>query len=276
MQAIDRVIRLAKEEVGYLEKASAYDLDSKYANPGTANYTKYARDVDKAGLLNGMKQGYPWCTVFVIWLMLKAFGAETAKQMLFLPDKSLAAGCKFAVEYYKAARAYGTEPKLGAQIFFKDAEGVPCHTGIVVDFDDTYVYTVEGNTSGASGVVANGGGVAAKTYRRSYSRIHGYGYPNYDLCKEEVTDMTKEELTALVNESVEKKVREILSGKDTQPSDWAKEELRQAMEAGITDGTRPQGYATRQEVAAMVLRAVKHTGPDLPNAVRESITNNSY
>ena len=41
----------------------------------------------------------------------------------------------------------------------------------------------------------------------------------------------------------------------TQPaSAWAAEELAGAVEAGITDGTRPQGLATRQEVAIMVAR----------------------
>ena len=34
---------------------------------------------------------------------------------------------------------------------------------------------------------------------------------------------------------------------------WAAPILKQAADAGITDGTRPQAFATRQEVAAMVL-----------------------
>jgi peptidoglycan hydrolase-like protein with peptidoglycan-binding domain len=50
----------------------------------------------------------------------------------------------------------------------------------VCDVDKTYVYTIEGNTSSASGVVANGGGVFAKKYRLDYSRIAGYGRPAYD------------------------------------------------------------------------------------------------
>jgi peptidoglycan hydrolase-like protein with peptidoglycan-binding domain len=42
------------------------------------------------------------------------------------------------------------------------------------------VYTVEGNTSSAAGVVANGGAVAKKQYSLSYGRIAGYGRPKYD------------------------------------------------------------------------------------------------
>lgn len=38
-------------------------------------------------------------------------------------------------------------------------------------------------------------------------------------------------------------------------SPWAKDVLDDAVEAGITDGTRPQVFATREEVAAMIWRA---------------------
>ena len=44
-----------KTERGYLEKASAKDLDSKTANAGSNNFTKYARDLYPA------LQGQPWC-----------------------------------------------------------------------------------------------------------------------------------------------------------------------------------------------------------------------
>ena len=40
-------------------------------------------------------------------------------------------------------------------------------------------------------------------------------------------------------------------------SDWAKKEYNKAIKAGITDGTRPQDVATRQEVACMMVRAEK-------------------
>lgn len=67
--------------------------------------------------------------------------------------------------------------------------------------------------------------------------------------KEEI-DMTKAEVVALIDE----RIKAALEGKETTVSDWAKDELAQAVAAGITDGTRPGGYAKREEVAAMVLR----------------------
>ena len=47
----------------------------------------------------------------------------------------------------------------------------------------------------------------------------------------------------------------LLKGADTVPSGWAEDELAEAMAAGITDGSRPRGYATREEAAIMVKRA---------------------
>ena len=47
----------------------------------------------------------------------------------------------------------------------------------------------------------------------------------------------------------------LLKGAYTDPSGWAVDELAEAVAAGITDGTRPRGYATREEAAIMVKRA---------------------
>ena len=69
--------------------------------------------------------------------------------------------------------------------------------------------------------------------------------------KEEI-DMTKAEVIALIDE----RIQAALEGKNTAASDWAKDELARAVAAGITDGTRPGGYAKREEVAAMVLRGI--------------------
>ncbi len=68
--------------------------------------------------------------------------------------------------------------------------------------------------------------------------------------KEEI-NMTKAEVIALIDQ----RIAAALAGKDVPASAWAKDELARAIAAGITDGTRPGGYAKREEVAAMVLRA---------------------
>lgn len=181
---VEKVINAAKSEVGYLEKANSKQLDDKTANAGYNNYTKYARDLDAIGnFYNGKKQGFAYCDVFIDWLFVQAYGVENAKRLLCQPDKSLGAGCQYSMQYYKNKGQLKTSPKIGDQIFFKNSSGEICHTGLVYAVDKDYVYTIEGNTSTAAGVVANGGGVCKKKYQLNYARIAGYGRPNYDASK---------------------------------------------------------------------------------------------
>lgn len=179
-----KVISIAKAEVGYLEKKSNKDLDSKTGNAGDKNYTKYARDMDAIpGYYNGRKQGAAWCDVFVDWCFVQAYGVDDGRALLCQPTKSCGAGCKYSRNYYKSKGRLFDAPQPGDQIFFYPSDGIGgssiSHTGLVVAVDKTYVYTVEGNTSSASGVVANGGCVREKKYKLNYNRIAGYGRPNY-------------------------------------------------------------------------------------------------
>lgn len=194
----EKLISVAKAEVGYLEKASNAKLDSDTANAGKKNWTKYARDLDALGdFYNGRKNGYDWCDVFVDWCFVQAFGKETALKLLEAPLKSCGAGVKFSAQYYKgdlyknAGMFHTSKPQPGDQIFFGTADTWQ-HTGLVVKVDSKYVYTIEGNTSGASGVVANGGGVAEKKYLLTYNRIKGYGRPDWSIVGGKVEEPKKE------------------------------------------------------------------------------------
>ena len=40
-------------------------------------------------------------------------------------------------------------------------------------------------------------------------------------------------------------------------SDWAKVDVTEAKELGISDGTQPQMFATREQVIAMIVRALQ-------------------
>lgn len=189
----DNVIKIALNEVGYLEKKSNSQLDNKTANAGSNNYTKYARDLDNiSGFYNGKKNGFAWCDVFVDWCFVQAFGVDKAKDLLCQPNNSLGAGCGYSARYYKnKGQFYTKNPKRGDQIFFWDSgkSGV-AHTGIVYEVDNSYVYTIEGNTSSSSGVVANGGAVEKKKYSLSYNLIYGYGRPKYDTTEQAPTLQT--------------------------------------------------------------------------------------
>ena len=176
----EKLISLALGEVGYLEKRSPEDMDSKTGNAGSGNWTKYARDLDRVpGFYNGHKNGYPWCDVFVDWCFYKCFGADKAKRLLCQPDYSAGAGCTYSAAYYKAHGQLHATPEPGDQIFF-GSSALSNHTGIVYKTDDSYVYTVEGNTSDGCGVISNGGAVCKKRYPRLSGCIYAYGRPNWD------------------------------------------------------------------------------------------------
>lgn len=83
----------------------------------------------------------------------------------------------------------------------------------------------------------------------------GQGWINLSYTQkitEEEIDMTKAEVQKMIDDSVKK----ALAGADTEVSSWAVKEYDEAKKLGITDGTRPQGYATREQVALMVLRGI--------------------
>lgn len=68
----------------------------------------------------------------------------------------------------------------------------------------------------------------------------------------EVEDLTRDETIKLFDELIEKK----LGGKGLPESPWAKESAEKAKALGITDGTRPQGYTTREQVWKMIVSAL--------------------
>ncbi len=172
MKAAEKLISIAMQEVGYLEKKSNSQLDSKTANAGSNNYTKYARD------LYPSLQGQAWCDMFVDWCFVQAFGQVAARQLI---GGGFSAYTPTSAQYYKnLGRYFKGDPQPGDQIFFKNSQRI-CHTGIVVKATNAKVYTIEGNTSGASGVMANGGGVCQKEYPVNAAGIDGYGRPDWKL-----------------------------------------------------------------------------------------------
>ena len=178
-----KIIQIALSEVGYQEKETNAFLDHDTINAGDENYTKYARDLDAMNFYNGKKNGYAWCDVFVDWCFVAAFGEKDALRLTFQPSFFLlnrGAGCRYSYGYYQDEGRIFAEPEAGDQVFFYAADGETiCHTGLVWAVDDTYVYTVEGNTSPQDGVVENGGAVCKKKYLLTDPRLAGYGRPNY-------------------------------------------------------------------------------------------------
>lgn len=175
-----RLIAIAAAEVGYLEKKSNYNLDNKTANAGGNNWTKYARDLHKAGYYNFNKNGYAWCDVFVDWCFYQLCNrnAVTAQKIIYQTG-DLGAGCTFSMGYYKTAKQFFNTPEVGDQIFFGTGANAS-HTAIVEKITATEVHTIEGNTREEDGVIPNGGGVFRKSYALNDPAIIGYGRPKYE------------------------------------------------------------------------------------------------
>lgn len=238
MMTAAEAVRIAQEEVGYLEKASNKDLDSKTGNPGSGSWTKFARDLWEADphFYQGNKNGIAdWCSIFVAWCVYVAAGRNSTKaQMALCYGGPYGASCTYAAGYYKeAGRFYVDHPQPGDQIFFQRA-GQIVHTGIVESVDPVgAIHTIEGNSGNA---------VRRQAYSPADLRIYGYGRPVYEteaVCP--FTDLKK-------NSFYEKPVREL----------WA---------WGIVKGTtgttfEPGRNITRAEVATLIWRAIKFIKED--------------
>lgn len=184
-QAINKVLNLARSEIGYKEKRSNAYLNDKTANAGGGNWTKYAYDLDAVtDFYNGAKNGWPWCDVFVDWLFYKSFGKDEAMKILCQPAHSMGAGCLYSAGYYKNNGRWSTTPHEGDQIFFSYSPGEVSHTGIVEQVSGNKVITIEGNSSDQ---------VARRSYTIGSSSIYGYGRPRWQYATGPVVDTDESE-----------------------------------------------------------------------------------
>lgn len=239
MSAIDKLIQIANAEVGYLEKSSNSQLDSKTANAGTANYTKYWRDIKPE------YQGQPWCACFVTWCFVNAFGKNNAQKLL-----------KHYPYVYCPTMAnlftLNANPKVGDIVIFKH-NGTFTHTGIVTSVNGDYFTTIEGNTNGGSTIIANGGGVCRKSYYNSNLPGTKFCTPDWSIV-EESEDLTMTQYNEL-KELINKQAAEIADLKninqqlvnvvqttmiydfnDDNMPPWARPAVQAAMDCGAVQG----------------------------------------
>ena len=174
MSTLNGLIQRAKAEEGYVEKASAIGLDSKLANKGSANYTKYSRDINALGL-NGC-QGQAWCCTHQFWLEVQEFGVDKALEHWCMTRKTYVGyNCFATYNAFKAKGRVGMIPKLGAVVIFTFS-----HAGRVIAIDyDRYMFACEeGNTS--SNLADRNGGQVKIKWRSFYdSTIKGFCYIDY-------------------------------------------------------------------------------------------------
>ena len=148
----------------YLEKKTNAYLDDFTKNAGYNNYTKFARDVNSWGQPGCQAQ--PWCAEYQFWKLVKVLGITKALQIMGGGFYN----CVSITNWAKKKGTWHSTPKDGALVIFRDGS----HIGSVRSYSNTHIYTNEGNTSSAAGVIANGGSCRNKRYLRSDPVIDGY------------------------------------------------------------------------------------------------------
>lgn len=189
-----KLIDTAYDELYYLEKASNIDLDGKYDNAGSANYTKYARDCFPE------LQGLAWCCMFVWWCFERTFGKIMARNLVgektakcsIMKQRMLDNGCEAT-----------SDAEVGDLVFFDRGNGIS-HIGIVYSVGDKSFSTIEGNTSQSktlkdvNKVIANGGGVFIRAYNFNNPQINDFVRPKWELLKDNTTQTLKEETKPII------------------------------------------------------------------------------
>ena len=173
MNGSEKLLELAKAQIGYHEKAGAAGLDDPDANAGQNNYTKYSRDVDSWGLMGC--QGQPWCCTYQFWLEAKTFGTEKALEHFCMTRQTYKGyHCFSTYQAFERKGRTSSRPQVGALIVFTYE-----HIGRVTAVRNGRVYTNEGNTSALYGD-RNGGTVKEKSYALNDPNIKGYCLIDYD------------------------------------------------------------------------------------------------
>lgn len=165
------VIRTAIDEIGY---------------QGGKKTSKYSKALDAVNYWQmGKKDGSAdWCSIFVnycIYMSTRNADGDIdpdkwdAHYFTFEPDKgeNLAAGCGYAADYYMQNDAWDGSSqgaRVGDQVFFRNF----AHSGLVIDWDDKGIYTVEGNVDG------NKVEKRFYSYSECDSVVDGFGHPRYD------------------------------------------------------------------------------------------------
>ena len=65
--SVEKLLEIARGEIGYEEKATPRNLEGKHANKGGGNFTKYGEWYNHGKILSE-----PWCAEFVSWCIYEA------------------------------------------------------------------------------------------------------------------------------------------------------------------------------------------------------------
>ena len=160
------VVNTAKSEIGY---------------QGESKNSKFTKYLDDRQWYNYPKaNACTWCAIFYDYCVAVNKGNltdEQARQIVCEPADHKAnsgAGCTQKAQMYKDHNRWissVSKATTGDQVFFKKSNGQIYHTGILIDWDNNGIYTVEGST--------DGGKVSKRYYAYNDSKLAGFGRPDW-------------------------------------------------------------------------------------------------
>ena len=216
----DKLLTLARAEIGVKESPAGSD-NVKY---NTAFYNRIVSDGK-----------HPWCCSFQ-WDLFRRAGAS---DLFYGGGKT--AYCPTLFAYHKKrGQAVSGDYRPGDVIFFNfSGKKSAAHVGLCESWDGKRITTIDGNTG--TGNEANGGAVMRRVRDKKY--IVGAYRPAYEKEDDEVT---QDQFDKMMEDYLARRAKE-------QGSSWSRMEEAKAL--GISDGTRPRSFTTREEVATMILNA---------------------
>ena len=180
------LIAVALSQLGYQEGAANGYFSGMVS--GGSNYVEFSYNMGDLGLGYGGSD-YPWCASFVSWCLYQSRCTNHATYSTLCRYHSgdynyiwKEISCAMWVNQLKGAGYFSYSasmggsyvPQYGDLVFFKSSSS-PSHIGICLYVKNGVLYTVEGNTSDASGLETNGGGVYFKSYSLASTYLYGYG-----------------------------------------------------------------------------------------------------
>lgn len=152
------MVNIAKSQIGYMEGQNKKQLDGTTLSYG--NYTEY-------GSWYGMQDA--WCAMFVSWCANLAGETNIPKHASC--TSGLKALQKQGVAHTRQGVANGDYmPQPGDIIYFATQSSLnngklASHVGIVIEYKDGIIYTIEGNTTPNNKAIKSGGIVEEKSYK---------------------------------------------------------------------------------------------------------------
>ena len=220
MSEVDIIADILEAEIGYTE------------DPPGSNRTKFGEEYGWNGV--------PWCVQFQ-W-----YGFAKAKLQRLFYGGQKTASCGQLMRYAQKTGQWITEGYRRGDLVIMDFPNnstTTDHIGFVKGVKGTVLITIEGNTAPDNkGSQNNGGGVWEKRRDTKRVKIVGAYRPKY---KED--DMTGEEIYKKLNDYL----------KTLPVPEWARAELQEAIDAGITDGSQPMALIPRYQAAIMAHRGSK-------------------